>query len=125
MSRAQRAAANRDVAAFRAAERDTYARFNAIFYLATLRYFNEPLSTVGQGDAQTAAAQQIEGLSFYRSIQPTVAMVDPDADATIVAFFNAPPSSLSAGMRDSALAALNRTSSALLLASGDLVTSFS
>ena len=122
MSRAQKAAADKDAAAYAAAEREVNSRFNAIFYLGTARYLNEALKSV-QGDNPTnASAQQIEGLSFYQSIQPTLAQADPAADQTIVAYFTAQPESLTVQLRDDALAALNRAFDALLLQPEDRVT---
>ena len=69
--------------------------------------------------AQVAIA---EGLAFYQSIQPQVAKADPAADQAVVIYYKSDPSRLSVALRDSTLAALNRTVSALLLKQSDLVT---
>jgi hypothetical protein len=122
MRRAQQAAQNKDAAAYEEAERDVYSRYHAIFYLSTVRYLNEALKTVQAGNAASAAVQQMEGLSYYHSIQPTVAEADAEADRAIVAFYTAPPASLTMQLRDTTLAALNRAASALLLKPEDLVT---
>jgi hypothetical protein len=124
MSRAQKAAAEKDQAMFDAAASEVYSRFNAIFYLSTVRYLNESLRNAESGSAESTGVSQIEGLSYYLSIQPQVAKADATADAAIVAYFKAPPSALTAATRDATLAALNRTSEALLLKQADLVTSF-
>ena len=74
----------------------------------------------GQRDA--AAVQQIEGLSFYSTIQPKVATADAAADQAIVAYFRAEPATLTPARRNETLAALNRAASALGLQQRDLVT---
>ena len=122
MSRAQQAAAAKDQAAYEAAEKDTYARLNAVFYLGATRYMNESLKTAQGGNAANAAVQQIEGLAFYQTIQPAVARADAAADRTIVAYLTAQPAALTAQGRDEALAAINRAATALLLTPADLVT---
>lgn len=122
LSRAQKAAADKDAAAYAAAEREVNSRFNAIFYVATARYLNESLKSTQGGNPTNAGVAQIEGLSFYQSIQPTVAQADPAADKTIVAYFTAQPASLTVQMRDDALAALNKAFDALLLKPDDRVT---
>jgi hypothetical protein len=122
LSQAQIAAGNKDAAAYDAAARQVFSRFNAIFYLGTAWNLNEPLRSVAQGDAATAAAQLTEGLGYYRSIQPTVASADPDANDTLVAYFNASPDTLTTAQRDAALSALNRAFDALLLEPADMVT---
>lgn len=55
---------------------------------------------------------------FYQSIRPDV------ANETIIAYLTAEPDQITAQSRDRALAALNRTASALLLTQDDLVASF-
>ncbi|MPZ13734.1 MAG: hypothetical protein GEU73_04810 [Chloroflexi bacterium] len=122
LSRAQKAATDKDASAYEDAANDVYSRFNAIFYLSTARYLNESVRSAQAGSADRAAAQQIEGLSFYRSIQPTVATADSAADSTIVSYFTAAPGSLTVQRRDDALAALNRAFEALLLQPSDRVT---
>lgn len=121
LSRAQQAAANSDQAAYEAAEQDVYSRLNAIFYLGAARYLNESLKSAQGGNTDNAAIQMTEGLFFYKTIQPTVAQADASADATIMAFYNAQPASLTPQMRDDALAALNRAASALMLEQSELV----
>jgi hypothetical protein len=122
MARAQKAAADKDPAAYEAAKRDIYSRYHAIFYLATARYINESARHAQDGNAANAGVAQIEGLSFYQSIQPTVAKADAAADETIVAYFKAPAGELTTAKRDEALAALNKAFDALLLKAEDRVT---
>jgi hypothetical protein len=122
LSDAHQAAGKGDAAAYAEAARRVYSRFNAIFYLGAARYMNEPLRSVDRGDADAAAVQLAEGYAFYRSIQPTVGTGDPEADATIVAYFLSDPLTLSTQRRNDALAALNRAFKALLLEPGDMVT---
>jgi hypothetical protein len=124
MSRAQKAAADKNQAACETAVREINSRFNAIFYLASVRYLNEALKSAQSGNADAAGVAQVEGYSFYLSIQPDVATADPAADKAIVDYYTSAPSSLSAASRDAALAAINRTGNALLLTQADLVTSF-
>jgi hypothetical protein len=121
MSRAQRAAASRDADAYGAAQREVASRFNTIFYLGTVRYLNESLRSMTQGNADAAPAQLAEGLAFYRTIQPVVAGLYPDVDAALVGYFASPPGALTAAMRDGALASLNRAADALLLEPADIV----
>jgi hypothetical protein len=122
MRSAQQAANSKDAAAFATAEQDVYSRYHAIFYLSTARYLNEALKSVLAGNTANATAQQMEGLSYYHSIQPAVARADAAADKAIVAFYTSAPASITMQMRDETLAALNRTASALLLKPEDLVT---
>jgi hypothetical protein len=124
MVRAQAAAKADDSAAYLEAANDIYSRFNALFYLATVRYLGESLASAEGGDIDAAAIQQVEGLSFYQSIQWKVAAADASADEAIVAFFTSAPDAITAEMRDAALEALNGTATALLLEDGDLVTGF-
>ena len=124
MAEAQQAANDMDDAAYAAAAQDVYSRFNAIFYLSTVKYMNEAYKKAEAGDAYGAGTAQVEGLSFYRSIQPEVAMANRASNEAIVAYFQMAPDDLTAGLRDGALAALNRTSVALLLTQNDLVTQF-
>jgi hypothetical protein len=122
MSQAQRAAANRDAAAYATAARAVSSRLHAIFYLGAVRYLNEPLKSVAAGNQDNALVQLAEGMSFYMTIHPTVAMVDPEADAVLMAYYTAAPASLTIAQRDAALAGLNRAAEALLLAPSDIVT---
>jgi hypothetical protein len=122
LSRGQRAAAAQDTAGYATAAREAHSRLSAIFYLGTVRYMNEPLLSVAAGDGDAAATQLIEGLSFYRSLQPEVATRMPTANETIVAFFNTPASDLTTAQRDRAVAALNSAAEVLLLTPADLVT---
>jgi hypothetical protein len=122
LSRAQQAAANKDAAAYTAAANEVYSRFHTIFYLSTARDLNEALRSVQGGNLANASVQQMEGWSYYQSIQPAVAKADAAADKTIVAYFTAAPATLTVALRDEALAALNRTTTALGLTSADLVT---
>lgn len=124
MARAQRAAAAGDAVGYAAAARDIHSRFNAIFYLSAARYLNEALRSAQEGNIENAGAQMVEGLSYYRFIQPTVAAASPEADAAMMAYYMGSPESISVERRDATLAALNQAAEALLLAPADLVTSF-
>jgi hypothetical protein len=121
LSRAQRAAASGDAESYGVAAREAHSRLSTIFYLGTVRYLNEPLNSVAAGDGDLAATQLVEGLSFYRSLQPEVATAMPDVDRTIVTFFNTPATDLTTAHRDAAVAALNSAASILLLSPSDLV----
>ena len=120
--RVRQAADNGDSAACEAAAQEVYSRFNAIFYLATVRYIGVALNDVQEG--KDPGTHQVEALAFYQSIQPEVAKADPTANDTIVAYLEANPDQLTPASRDQALAALNRVASGLLLTQDDLVTSF-
>jgi hypothetical protein len=124
MSRMQKAANDKNQAECEAAANDVYSRLNAIFYLGSARYLNEALKSAQAGNAEAAGVAQVEGLSFYQSIQPEVARADPAADKALVDYYQAAPASLTPASRDAALEALNRTATALRLTPGDLVTSF-
>jgi len=121
MSQLQKAAADKNATACAAAASEIYSRFHAIFYLGTAYDLNEALKAAQAGNLENAKTAIADGFALYRSIQPQVAKADPDADKTIVAYYQSDPSRLSAALRDSALAALNRTASALLLKQSDLV----
>ena len=122
MERARQAADAGDEAAYATAAGEVYSRFNAIFYLATVRYIGISHDDVDKGE--DPGTHQVEALAFYQSIQPEVAKADPAADETIVAYLTAEPDQLTAAARDAALAALNGTAAALLLNESDLVTSY-
>ena len=125
MARAQQAAEAMDAAAYEAAANDVYSRYNAIFYLGTVRYMNEALKHAQAGNSDSSGTAAVEGLAFYISIQPDVAKASAAADEAMVAYFQLPAAELTADGRDAALAALNGTAAtALLLTSDDLVTSF-
>ncbi len=124
MDRARQAADEMDAAAYEAAAQEVYSRFNAIFYLATVRYIGSVSNDAEAGDHDSLGTHQVEALAFYRSIQPEVAKTDAAADETIVAYLVAEPDQITTAARDEALAALNRTSSALLLTEDDLETSY-
>ena len=124
MAEAQQAAADMDDAAYEVAAQEVYSRFNAIFYLSTVKYMNEAYKKADAGDTYGAGTAQVEGLSFYRSIQPEVAKANATSNETIVAYFQMAPDQLTADLRGGALAALNRASSALFLTQADLVTQF-
>ena len=124
MARAQAAAKADDADAYLEAANDIYSRFNALFYLATVRYLGQAVASVEEGDMDAAGIQQVEGLSFYQSIQWKVAAADASADEAIVAFFTSPADALTTEMRDAALEGLNGTATALLLEESDLVTGF-
>jgi hypothetical protein len=122
LQRAQRAASTGDMAEFQMARRDAESRLSAVFYLASARYLHEALQTAQAGNLDAAAVQQVEGLSFYMTIQPKVATADPAADQAIVAYYQAAPSTLTQAGRDEALAALNRAANALGLQQRDLLS---
>lgn len=122
MERARQAADAGDEAAYASAARDVYSRFNAIFYLATVRYIGIAQDDVANGE--DPGTHQVEALAFYQSIQPEVATADAAADETIIAYLTATPDQITAASRDAALAALNRTAAALLLNPSDLVESY-
>ena len=124
MDRARQAADDGDTAAYEAAARDVYSRFNAIFYLSTVRYIGRVSDDAQAGNHDALSTHQVEALAFYRSIQPDVAKADSAADETIMAYLTADPSQVTTASRDEALVALNRTASALMLESGDLVTRY-
>lgn len=124
MARAQKAATDKDQAAYDAAARDVYSRLNTIFYLGTARYMGETLVKAEENDADGAGIARVEGLAFYQTIQPDVAKADAAADKTIAEYFAADPATVTAQSRDAALAALNSAASALLLTEQDLVTGF-
>ena len=124
MAEAQQAAADMDDAAYEVAAQKVYSRFNAIFYLSTVKYMNEAYKKADAGDTYGAGTAQVEGLSFYRSIQPEVAKANATSNETIVAYFQMAPEDLTASLRDGALTALNRALSGLLLTQADLVTQF-
>ena len=122
MDRARQAADDQDWAAYDVAEREVFSRFNAIFYLATVKYIGMSYDDVESGN--DPGTHQVEALSFYRSIQPEVADANAASNETIVAYLTADPDDITAASRDAALAALNRTASALLLTQADMVTSY-
>ena len=122
MDRARQAADDGDAGALETATQEVYSRFNAIFYLATVRYIGITRQDVADGKAH--GTHQVEALAFYQSIQPEVAQADPSADETIMAYLTAEPGDITAASRDAALAALNGVAPALLLTQDDLVTSY-
>ena len=124
MERARQAADGGDEAAFEAAARDVYSRFNSIFYLSTVRYIGRVMDDAEAGNDDALGTHQVEALAFYQSIQPEVAKADPSADETIMAYLESGPDGITAESRDEALAALNGTASALLLEETDLVTQY-
>jgi hypothetical protein len=71
---------------------------------------------------EAAGVTLVEGLSYYRAIQPIVAGADAAADRSVVGFYTSDPATLTVAMRDAALAALNRAATALLLTPNDLVS---
>jgi hypothetical protein len=110
------------MADFQAARRAVESRLNGLFYLATARYLNETLRSAQAGNRDAAAVQQIEGLSFYMTIQAMVATADASADQAIVAYYTADPNSLTPTRRDETWAALNRAATALALQQTDLLS---
>lgn len=120
--RVRQAAENGDSAACDAAAQEVFSRFNAIFYLATVRYIGVVLNDVQDG--KDPGTHQVEALAFYQSIQPEVAKADASADETIISYLQADESEITEESRDAALAALNGLASALLLTQDDLVRRF-
>ena len=124
MDRARQAADDMDADALETATQEVFGRFNAIFYLSTVRYIGRVYDDAQAGDRDALGVHQVEALAFYQSIQPDVAKADPSADETIMAFITGEPSSINAVSRDAALSALNGAASDLGLAQGDLVARF-
>ena len=124
MDRARQAADDGDAAAVETATNEVFSRFNAIFYLSTVRYIGRVADDAQAGDHDALGTHQVEALSFYRSIQPDVAKADASADETVVAFLQAEPVDVTTVSRDAALAALNGVASGLLLTQADLVTAY-
>lgn len=124
MSQAQKAATEKNQAAYQTALSDVTSRFNATFYLSAARYLNEALKSAQAGNVEAAGVSLMEGFSYYQFIQPAVAKADAEADKAMVQFYKSAPSGLTPSARDATLAALNRTASALLLKQSDLVTGF-
>lgn len=122
LQRAQSAAVSRSMPEFQAARRDVESRLNALFYLASARYLNEPLRSIQSGNRDAAAVQQIEGLAFYMTIQPKVATADAAADQAIVDYYRADPGTLTEARRNETLVALNRAANALGLQPADLLS---
>ena len=122
MERARQAADTGDEAAYEAAAQEVYSRFNALFYLATVRYIGISFDDVQEG--ADPGTHQVEALAFYQSIQPEIATADPVADAEIMAYLTAAPEAITEQFRDRILEVLNRNASALMLTQDDLVTSF-
>ena len=124
MDRARQAADDGDAAALETATNEVYSRFNAMFYLSTVRYIGRVADDAAAGDRDALGTHQVEALAFYQSIQADVAKADPSADETIMAYLTAEGSAVTTASRDAALAALNGTASALMLKQSDLVTRF-
>ena len=124
MDRARQAADDQNAEALETATNEVYSRFNAIFYLATVRYIGRVFDDAQAGNRDALGTHQVEALAFYQSIQPDVAKADSSADETIMAYLTGEPSHVTAASRDAALAALNGTASALMLQPGDLVTEY-
>ena len=124
MDRARHAADDMDADALETATQEVFSRFNAIFYLSTVRYIGRMYDDAQSGDREALGVHQVEALAFYQSIQPDVAKADASADETIVAYLTAEPSAITGASRDGALAALNGVASDLMLTQGDLVTSY-
>ncbi|MYC30667.1 MAG: hypothetical protein F4X65_11365 [Chloroflexi bacterium] len=124
MDRARRAADDGNAAALETATNEVFSRFNAIFYLATVRYMGRVFDDAQAGNRDALGTHQVEALAFYQSIQPDVAKANASADETIMAYLTAEPSHVTAASRDRALAALNGTASALMLMPSDLVTAY-
>ena len=124
MDRARQAADDGDKDTLAVTAQEVYSRFNAIFYLSTVRYIGRVLDDAQAGNRDALGTHQVEALAFYQSIQPDVAKANPASDKTIVAYLTADPSQITPMSRDLALAALNRNADALLLKQSDLVTKY-
>jgi len=124
MDRARQAADAGDAEALETAANEVYSRFNALFYLATVRYVGRVADDVAAGNRDALGTHQVEALAFYRSIQPDVAKADPSADETIVAYLTADGSQITMASRDAVLAALNGVADELMLTDADLVTEY-
>ncbi len=124
MELVRQAADNGDAPACEAAAQQVYSRFNAIFYLSTVRYIGRVLDDAQAGDHDSLGTHQVEALAFYQSIQPDVAKANPASNDTIVAYLEAAPDQITPELRDQALAALNGAASGILLTQDDLITSF-
>ena len=124
MDRARQAADDGDAAALETATNEVYSRFNALFYLATVRYVGKVADDAAAGDRDALGTHQVEALAFYQSIQPDVAKADPSADETIMAYLTADGGEITNASRDAALAALNGVADELMLTDADLVTEY-
>ena len=124
MDRARQAADDQNAEALATATDEVFSRFNAIFYLATVRYMGRVFDDMQAGNRDALGTHQVEALAFYQSIQPDVAKDNPSADETIMAYLTGEPSHVTAASRDAALAALNGTASGLMLMPSDLVTEY-
>ena len=85
---------------------------------------NEALKHTQDGDNNRAGVALVEGLSFYRSIQPGIAKANASSDETVAAYFPTAPEDLTADLLNGVLTAINLTGSGLLVTQADLVTSF-
>ena len=124
MDRARQAADDGDAEALATATQEVFSRFNAIFYLSTVRYIGRVYDDVQAGNRDALGTHQVEALAFYQSIQPDVAKANSDANDTIMDYLTADASHITAVSRDGALAALNSVASDLLLKDSDLVTEY-
>jgi hypothetical protein len=79
LTAAQQAALDGNEAAFEEAVAEVETGVAYVFYLATHKYL----------DTQGDEVRRAEGLSFYRGIQPAVRAASPEADAVVVAAFEA------------------------------------
>lgn len=120
--RAKRAAGAGNQSDFQNAQHDVEGRLVAMFYLSTARYMNEALKAAQAGNSANASASQVEGYSYYQSIQPLVARADAAADQAVTGFYRADSVNLTTAGRDEALAALNRTLQAIGLTDRDRVS---
>ena len=78
MDRARQAADDMDADALEAATQEVFSRFNAIFYLSTVRYIGRVYDDAQAGNRDALGTHQVEALAFYRSIQPDVAKASPN-----------------------------------------------
>jgi hypothetical protein len=122
MYQAHKSAADKNAAAYTAAEREVYSRWNTMYYLGIAWNLNEALKAATAGNGVNAGARQVEAYYYYLALRATVAKLDPAADATLMAYFEAAPSTLTKAKRDVALVALNKAAGALLLKPADMVT---
>ena len=114
LDRARQAADDIDAEVLETETQEVFSRFNAIFYLSTVRYIGRVYDDAQAGDRDTLGNHQVEALAFYRSIQPDVAKANPSADETKMAYLTADAIGITTASRDAALAAFNRVAVVIL-----------
>jgi hypothetical protein len=89
LSEALVAAQSGDLAVFDREAQEVEGYLNAIFYLATLRYAGQAVSSADEAARATTLA---EGWAFFQTIRPAVASASPEAANEINTIFSAPAS---------------------------------